>query len=49
LPYHRFGESKYERLGKNYALTGLKVPSDEHMQSIKRTMEGYGLDIRIGG
>ena len=49
LPYHKFGESKYERLGRKYTIKGLKIPSDEHMQSIKRTMEGYGLNIQIGG
>jgi len=49
LPYHKFGENKYERLGRKYALKGLKIPSDEHMQDIKRTMEGYGLNIQIGG
>jgi len=49
LPYHKFGEDKYERLGRKYALAGLKIPSDEHMQNIKRAMEGYGLDIKIGG
>jgi len=49
LPYHKFGENKYERLGRKYALKGLGIPSDEHMQDIKRTMEGYGLNIQIGG
>ena len=49
LPYHKFGEKKYERLGKVYALEGLEIPSDEHMQDIKRTIEGYGLSIQIGG
>lgn len=49
LPYHKFGENKYERLERKYALAGLKIPSDEHMQNIKSIMEGYGLDIKIGG
>lgn len=49
LPYHKFGEKKYERLGRKYTLKGLKIPSDEHMQDIKGTMEGYGLNIQIGG
>lgn len=31
LRYHNFGESKYEALGKKYALKGLKPPSDEEM------------------
>lgn len=49
LPYHKFGENKYERLGREYALKGLKIPSDERMRDIKRTMEGYGLNIQISG
>jgi len=49
LPYHKFGENKYGRLGRKYSLAGLKVPSDEHMQNIKSMMDGYGLDIKIGG
>ena len=49
LPYHKFGENKYQRLERKYSLAGLKIPSDEHMQNIKSMMDGYGLDIKIGG
>jgi len=37
LPYHRFGTSKYEYLGKVYELDDYKTPSDElvkHLQAI---------------
>jgi len=49
LPYHNYGENKYRRLGKTYLLKGLASPSDEYMQAIKSTMEGYGLNVQIGG
>ena len=35
LPYHSFGESKYNQLGKKYSLTGLKPPSAGHMNSLR--------------
>lgn len=34
LPYHRFGESKYERLSKNYALEGLKTQARETIEQL---------------
>jgi pyruvate formate lyase activating enzyme len=35
LPYHRFGESKYQYLGRNYGLTGVEKPSEEHMENLR--------------
>lgn len=49
LPYHRFGEKKYERLGRDYALAGVKTPTDERMQELKSLVEGYGVEVRVGG
>ena len=49
LPYHNFGLSKYEALGRNYQLKDLEAPSDEHMQEIKEQLEGYGFEVNIGG
>jgi pyruvate formate lyase activating enzyme len=34
LPYHRFGEPKYDQLGKEYPLRGLEPPSREHMAAL---------------
>lgn len=36
LPYHGFGEPKYRKLGRNYALEGLQPPSKEHMVELKK-------------
>jgi len=35
LPYHGFGERKYERLGKHYRLTHLNPPSAEGMRELR--------------
>lgn len=34
LPYHRLGESKYERLSREYLLKGLKTQSDDHIRNL---------------
>ena len=48
LPYHRWGEQKYERLGINYAFKGTPAPTDEHIQSLSRIIEHCGLEASIG-
>jgi len=49
LPYHRFGEAKYKRLGLKYRLKGLEPPREEHLQWIKEKMESIGIEVKIGG
>lgn len=48
LPYHRLGESKSESLGRPRDL-GLEPPDDAHMQELKAILEGYGIQVKIGG
>lgn len=48
LPYHRFGESKYEKLGMEYVCDAY-TPSDEEMNSYKERIEAAGLKSIIGG
>lgn len=48
LPYHRLGESKTESLGQQIHLT-IEVPSDEHMESLRRHVESYGPKCQVGG
>jgi len=38
LPYHRFGESKYRQLGKQYSLKDVEPPLQEHMASLKQAL-----------
>lgn len=48
LPYHRLGESKNESLGKEMDLS-IDVPTDGFMEHLKGIVEGYGIDVQIGG
>ena len=36
LPYHGFGEPKYDKLGKHYPSSHLTPPSDERMRELQR-------------
>ena len=50
LPYHRYGEGKYESLGREYLIAGVAPPSDGTMESLKETAERMSnLPCRIGG
>ena len=49
LPYHNFGISKYDSLGKEYKLSHIKTPDREHMEKIKDMLEQQGLNVLIGG
>lgn len=49
LPYHRLGQDKYEALGRDYQMAHISPPSDEHMLSLLKVAEGYGLKAKIGG
>jgi len=47
LPYHRFGESKYKMLDRDYQLTDLKSPSDKQLQGAVEIFKRHGLDCAI--
>jgi pyruvate formate lyase activating enzyme len=47
LPYHRFGENKYEMLDIEYQLTDVKPPDEEQIQKAKKIFERYGLDCGV--
>jgi len=48
IPYHRWGEGKYKRLGKKYLFGGTEPPTSDHIDEVKRTIESYGLTVTIG-
>ena len=48
LPYHEWGKSKYEKLGKCYLLPFPGEMSDEKMEEIKRVFEEKGVPISCG-
>ncbi len=48
LPYHRFGESKYKKLKKEYSC-GAFTPDDKMINDLKEILESFDIDVRIGG
>lgn len=49
LPYHKMGMNKYTNLDREYQLTGMEKPSDEHMQEISERFLSAGMLNKIGG
>ena len=39
LPYHRLGETKYERMEASKSSIPINPPSDEHIENLKQTFE----------
>ena len=48
LPYHRLGETKFERLELNYSVSS-DPPGQQHLQELQRVFERFGLVTYIGG
>jgi len=49
LPYHRFGEATYGRLGREYTLPTIPLVSDETLEELSGILRGHGLKVQIGG
>jgi pyruvate formate lyase activating enzyme len=49
LPYHNFGESKYELLGMTYEMKDVTEIPRETMESLKKVVEEQGFTCIIGG
>lgn len=49
LPYQRMGMHKYERLCKRYLLDGIAAPSTEEVDRVVRVLQGFGLNVKVGG
>jgi pyruvate formate lyase activating enzyme len=49
LPYHRLGETKYERMEINEGCVHIEPPSEERMEELKKMFESFGLTVAIGG
>ncbi|GEA33505.1 glycerol dehydratase activator DhaB2 [Clostridium diolis] len=48
LPYHNYGENKYEAIGRDYLLGELKSPSEDKMERLKALVEIMGIPCTIG-
>ena len=49
LPFNKMGEAKYRRLEKPYMLNNITPPSEERMNEIKKLLEAFDLNVKIGG
>lgn len=48
LPYHNYGENKYQAIGREYYLKELKSPSKDKMERLKALVEIMGIPCTIG-
>jgi pyruvate formate lyase activating enzyme len=49
LPYHRTGQSKFEQLGREYAMQEIRPPSEAQMRELAAVFESSGIEVTIGG
>ena len=47
LPYHNWGMSKYESLGRRYPFEPTESLNDEDVESLKEFIEGFGIEAAI--
>jgi pyruvate formate lyase activating enzyme len=48
LGYHKFGEQKYERLGREYPCSSVSQPEDRYLKVLRDTFVEKGLNATIG-
>jgi pyruvate formate lyase activating enzyme len=48
MPFHCWGEGKYERLGKIYRYKGVPDGTVEEAEKLKKILEGFGVTVSIG-
>jgi pyruvate formate lyase activating enzyme len=48
LPYHRLGESKYRKLGREYSFQAF-TPDNGLIEEIRGVLESYNLEVKVGG
>lgn len=49
LPYHSFGENKYDLMGRDYLMKHIKPLTPESLLECKAAVESYGFQCIIGG
>ncbi len=47
LPFHQFGESKYEKLGRNYRYKGVPSYHPEDLEAFKQVLNNNGINCFI--
>lgn len=49
LPYHTFGENKYNLLGRIYPMNETESSSETKMEALKKVVESMGFHCHLGG
>nr|WP_289306278.1 glycyl-radical enzyme activating protein [Escherichia coli] len=49
LPYHNYGQNKYNLLGRTYDMIEIKPPEESRMHKYKDIVTSLGIDCVIGG
>jgi pyruvate formate lyase activating enzyme len=49
IAFHKFASTKYAALGKKHVLESIPVPDKSAMLRIKRILEGFDLNVQLGG
>jgi pyruvate formate lyase activating enzyme len=49
LPYQGLGESKYERMGRDYPLAGARAPTQARLEATRDLLRAVGLEVTIRG
>ena len=49
LPYHRFGEAKWERLDRKNETASIEIPDEQQLVEFRRIFESFGLTVVMGG
>lgn len=49
LPFHQFGEGKYEQLGMEYEMKGIPSMKQEELEGMKEIIQQYVEHVQIGG
>lgn len=49
LPYHKYGVGTYSIIGREYPLMNLRIPSQDHLNSLREAINSFNIPVRIGG
>lgn len=49
LPFHQYGEPKYQLLGLPWKMSGIAVPDEKELSMMKQMAENAGYQVTIGG
>ncbi|MFH1766232.1 MAG: glycyl-radical enzyme activating protein, partial [Gemmatimonadota bacterium] len=49
IPYHRLGVDKYDRMGREYLLSGVAPPPEEAVMLAVRLLKAKGLSVTVRG